>query len=247
MKQHKFLATAIFAAGMSLFLYSCNGSGEGEKTAEVKPEAEAPKTTETPAPPVAVMPSNFLIIKHKVANYAKWQPVFDANDSIKLANGLTNYVVGRGTGSDSNTLLVAFKMADVNKAKALSASPELKSRMQKSGVISKPTFNYVETLTMDTTTNASTVRLIVMHKVKDWDAWKKEFDSHKQTRIDGGLTDRAIGHEAGDTHMVTLVFAVNDMAKAKAFTTSKDLKDKMMAAGVVGPPNMFFYNVVKKY
>ena len=47
--------------------------------------------------------------------------------------------------------------------------------------------------------------------------------------------------------MVTLVFAVSDMAKAKAFTTSKDLKDKMMAAGVEGPPTMFFYNVVKKY
>ena len=245
MKQRNFLATVIVAAGMSLFLYSCNGSGEGEKTAETKPEAEAPKAAEVT--PAVVMPSNFLIIKHKVANYAKWQPVFDANDSIKLANGLTNYVVGRGTGSDSNTLLVAFKMADVNKAKALSASPELKSRMQKSGVISQPTFNYVETVMMDTATNTSTVRLIVMHKVKDWDAWKKEFDMHKQTRMDAGLTDRAVGHEAGDTHMVTLVFAVSDMAKAKAFTTSKDLKDKMMTAGVEGPPTMFFYNEVKKY
>ena len=246
MKQRNFLATAIVAAGMSLFLYSCNGSGEGEKTADVKPEAETPKAVEPPPPPVTKL-FNFLVVKHKVANFAKWMPAYEAHDSARLANGLNSYVIGRGIGGDSNTVLLAMKMADVDKAKAFSASPGLKAAMQKGGVIGMPTINFVETVMMDSTTNASTVRLIVTHKVKDWDAWKKEFDSHKQARVDAGLIDRVVGHEFGDPHMVTSAFAVSDMAKAKAFIASKDLKDKMAAAGVEGPPTMFFYNVVKKY
>jgi hypothetical protein len=37
------------------------------------------------------------------------------------------------------------------------------------------------------------------------------------------------------------------MSKAKAFMASKDLKDKMTAAGVEGPPSFWYYTVAKKY
>jgi predicted house-cleaning NTP pyrophosphatase (Maf/HAM1 superfamily) len=47
--------------------------------------------------------------------------------------------------------------------------------------------------------------------------------------------------------MVTVAFAVTDLAKAKAFLASKDLKDKMSAAGVEGPPAFFFYKVTESY
>lgn len=99
----------------------------------------------------------------------------------------------------------------------------------------------------DTTALQQTVRVMIKHKVKDWDAWKKAFDDHKQSRINAGLTDRVVAYTVGDNHMVTLVFAVTDMAKAKTFMNSKDLADKMKAGGVEGPPSIFFYNIVKKY
>ena len=88
---------------------------------------------------------------------------------------------------------------------------------------------------------------MVRSKVKDWDAWKKSFDGHKQARMDAGLTDRVISHSVGDTHNVTLVFAVADMEKAKTFMNSQDLKDKMKEAGVDGPPDIFFYKIAHKY
>jgi hypothetical protein len=87
----------------------------------------------------------------------------------------------------------------------------------------------------------------MMHKVKDWDAWKKEFDDHKQVRADAGLIDRALGHAVDDPKHVGIVFAVTDMAKAKAFLQSADLKDKMEKAGVEGRPTSFFYNIEKMY
>jgi ribosome-binding factor A len=88
---------------------------------------------------------------------------------------------------------------------------------------------------------------MIRSKVKDWDTWKKSFDSHIQKRIDAGLTDRVISHTVGDTHQVTLVFAVADMAKATAFMNSQDLKDKMKEAGVEGPPDVFYYKVTQRY
>jgi len=37
------------------------------------------------------------------------------------------------------------------------------------------------------------------------------------------------------------------MKKATDFMNSKDLKDKMKDAGVVGPPDVFMYHAVKQY
>lgn len=237
MKQLKFLAAIGFAAAMSFSISSCN-NGE-EKKADDKPGDSAVVT----AP---VKPANLMLVTHKVANYAKWLVAYEANDSLRVANGLHSYVIARGL-NDSNTVMVANKMDDAAKAKEFAASPALKDAMQKAGVISAPTISYLDVQMQDTATNTANIRLMVTHKVKDWDAWKKSFDSHKQTRVDAGLTDRVIAYSVGDNHMVTLVFIVSDMKKAEAFSKSDDLKKKMEEAGVDGPPSFFYYTVAKKY
>ena len=244
MKQLKFLATISVAAG-ALFLNSCN-SGDDKKADDKTADSAAVKTETAPPPVIPSGPTSLMIVKHKVANYAKWKPGYDSHDSIRLANGLHSYIIARGT-EDSNMVLVAVRMDDVNKAKAFGASPELKKRMKQGGVIGIPTVDYLEAVMNDTTAIQQTVRLMIRHKVKDWDAWKKSFDEHKQARMDAGLTDRAVAYTAGDNHNVTLVFAVADVAKAKAFMDSKDLKDKMAEAGVEGPPTHFFYKIVARY
>jgi hypothetical protein len=244
MKQLKFLAVALIATSMSLFLSSC-GSGDDKKAEEAKNDTSTQKPQEPPPPPVPVKPSNVVVIMHKVANYAKWKMGYDAHDSARLAAGLKNYVLGRGL-TDSNMVLVALKMDDLAKAKAFGASKDLMEAMKKAGVVGKPTVEYINVVMSDTTVTQA-MRLRVTHKVKDWDAWKKSFDSHKQTRIDAGLIDRSVGYSMDDNHMVSVVFAVSDMAKAKAFTTSKDLKDKMAEAGVEGMPTFYWYKVAQKY
>jgi hypothetical protein len=247
MKQFKIWASITIAVSMVIFISSCNND-EDKNDDSAAADTTAAKPAETkmePAP--AAKPANFTTITIKVVNYTKWLPAYEADDSTRTVNGLSNYVLGRGLGKDSNTVLVALKMADAAKAKAFTTSPALKEKMKKGGVIGAPlSVNFVETVVMDSSANAAT-RVMMTHRVKDWDAWKKEFDSHKQTRIDAGLTDRIVGHSVDDTHMAVLVFAVNNMEKAKAFMASKDLKDKMAAAGVEGPPTVFYYTVAKKY
>lgn len=244
MKQLRFLAMALLATSASLVLSSC-GSGGEKKAEEPKKDTTSQATKEPPPPPMPVKPSNVVVIIHKVANYAKWKMAYDSHDSARQAAGLTNYVIGRGM-TDSNNVLVALKMADLAKAKAFAASKDLAAKMKSAGVVGKPTIEYINVVMTDASVTQP-MRLRVTHKVKDFDAWKKVFDSHKQARMDAGLVDRSVGYSMDDNHLVTVVFAVTDMAKAKAFTTSKDLKDKMKDAGVEGAPSFFWYNVAQMY
>ncbi len=240
MKQVKLFTTICIAASIIL-LSSCN-SGDDKKTDENKTDSTI-KTEMTVAPSG---PTLIGLIRHKVADYDKWKPGYDAGDSLRLASGVHNYVIARGV-DDPNTILVATQIDDVDKAKAFAAMPELKDGMKKAGVVGPPLFDYLESVMNDTTAIQETVRVMIRIKIKDWDAWKKSFDDHKQARMDAGLTDRVISYTVGDNHHVSLVFAVADLDKAKAFMKSDDLKNKMKESGVEGAPDIFYYRIVQKY
>jgi hypothetical protein len=236
MKRLQFLI-AVFTASISMI--SCN-SGSEETTEASTIDSNEVKTTTVAAP------RDIILVKHKVASFAKWKAAYDAHDSARVSAGIHSYVVARGT-EDTNMVMAAMTIDDTAKAKKFLADPSLKTVMQKAGVTGKPDVNIVDIQWLDTASNSTTTRMIITHKVKDWDTWKKAFDSHKQARIDAGLTDRAVGYGIDDKHMVTIVLAISDVGKAKAFAASKDLKDKMTEAGVEGPPTIFMYNVVQKY
>ena len=246
MKQINFMASMSVAACMLISFSSCN-SGE-EKKAEtpavdtVKAEVKAPE----PPPPALVKPANVLIIKHKVANYTKWKAKYDAHDSVRLAYGLHNYVVARGL-KDTNMVMIALKYDDLAKAKQFSTSPDLKKAMQKAGVVGAPTFMYEDVQFSDTATLTTALRVMVTHKVKDWDAWKKVFESDKTKQTESGLVLRVLSFEAGDNHNVRVVAAVTDLKKAEAFFASKELKAKMAESGVVGAPSIFYFNIVERH
>lgn len=241
MQHFRSLATVIVAAS-TLILGSCN-SGKDKKADENKTDSTDTQTVTTVNPSG---PTSIMIVRHKVSDYSTWKTGYDSHDSNRLASGLHSYVIARGT-EDSNLVLVALKMDDVEKARAFASSPDLKNRMKEIGVTGTPVIDFLESVMNDTTAIQETVRVMIRQKVKDWDAWKKVFDSHKQTRIDAGLSDRVIAHSVGDNHNVTLVFSINDMEKAKAFMNSQDLKDKMKEAGAEGAPDTYFYKVVQRY
>lgn len=230
-------------SGMLLFLFSCNNNSTSDS--EEKTAADTAATTEVTPPPAPAKPANVMIVWHKVANYEKFLAGYESHDSLRLASGIHSYVVGRDM-DNPNMILVATRMDDYEKAKAFAASPDLKDAMKKVGVVGAPSINFLDVQMNDTSANANT-RVMIMHTVKDYDAWKKEFDSHKQARMDAGLVDRALGYSFDNKNAVTVVCAITDMKKAKEFMNSKDLKDKMAAAGVVGAPTIHFYNVTKTY
>jgi hypothetical protein len=195
---------------------------------------------------IVTTPQSILIIWQKVADFSKWKPIYDGHDTARVSHGLHNYVIGRDV-NDSNEILVALKADDMAKAKEFAKDPGLKEAMKKGGVVGAPTIMFNTVVYSDNAKNMSDLRSMTNFTVKDWDAWKKGFESHRQTRIDNGVTDRAYGYDADDNHKVTVVVAVNDTAKANAFWKSDLLKQQRAEGGVVGEVKRHVYRVVQKY
>lgn len=191
-------------------------------------------------------PMNLLVIEHKVSNYDKWKPNYDAHDSVRLAAGIHNYVVSRRY-PDSNTVVVALRADNLDSAKAFINNPSLKSAMQKGGVTGTPDISYYKMVHDDNTTIATDMRTILRFTVKDWDAWKKSFESDRQLRLDNGLLERSYGYDANDNHKVMLVMAMTDTAKGNAFMKSDILKQKRDESGVVGKLDSKMIRITARY
>lgn len=246
MNQLKFYGRLLCAA-TSLFLFSC-GNNESKTTTETSTDTTSTMMAEEPAPvnTVSTTPENMMVVIHKVTDYDKWLASFEAHDSLKLAHGLHNYVVGRSM-DDPNLLLVATKADDVAKAKAFGQSADLKAAMKQSGVSGTPKIDFLTSAYQDTADITTDIRARTTFKVKDWDTWKAGFESRRQDRTDAGLVDRVYGYDPDDKTKVTVVVAVTDTAKANAFWNSDKLKENMAKGGVIGKPDRFVFRVAKRY
>lgn len=232
----KFLVPVLLLVFTVAFL-SC------KKNKTEKMETEEGMPMDTVAEVAAFEPFKVIVIKHKVADYDKWRKGYDGHDSIRQAYGISHYVIGRGM-DDRNTVIVIDKMNDVTKAKEFSAMPSLKEAMKKAGVIGSPEFAYYEVIRNDDSKINLKDRLMVTHRVKDFDAWLKVYDAEGVAkRMEEGLIDRGMARSIDDPNMVTLVFAISDMEKAKAAINSEEKKKLMTEAGVEGSPKMFYYKL----
>jgi hypothetical protein len=233
MTSMKKMLTPLMAFSIAIAVSSCNNSGDNK---------EDKKADETPVA-AAFTPFKVIMIKHTVADYAKWKAGYIAHDSMRTAYGISKFVIGRGM-DDSNMVYIVDKVTDLQKAKDFAASPSLKDAMQKAGVTGAPEISYATIVRFDSAAPDQKDRILVAHKVKDYDAWLKAYDGEgKATRLANGLQDRAIGRNADDSNLVYVTFVITDMAKAKARTASPELKKLMTDAGVVGPPAIFYYKV----
>jgi hypothetical protein len=220
-------------------LVSCGGSAS-KKSGDSAASAGSDTTKKAAMTAAAATPFDVVDVIHTVKDYAKWRPVFDADSANRKAAGMQDLAVGRDA-DDANRLLLAFKISDMAKAKAFAADPKLKAAMDKGGVNSKPEMTYYHIIRMIGSPAKQWV--VVNHKVKDFNAWLKVFDGEGAAkRASEGLVDRALGRGIDDTTMVHLVFGVTDMAKAKAAMSSDDKKKLMESAGVIGKPDIRFYN-----
>ncbi|MEP7165426.1 MAG: hypothetical protein ABI741_12075 [Ferruginibacter sp.] len=235
----------ILAYSFAIAFFSCNGNEEKKDEAKVDETKTADTVKiEQSAPPVFT-PFKLVIVKHTVTDFDKWKAGYMAHDSMRNAYGLSHYRLGRGI-DDQKMVLVANKIADVQKAKEFAASASLKDAMKKAGVVGKPDVFYVDVVWTDTSKIPQADRMRIIHKVKDFDSWKKIFDAEgKEKRAQFGLIDRALERDIDDPNMVHIVFAISDMAKAKARANSPELKKLMTDAGVTGPPQIFYYKIVE--
>lgn len=81
--------------------------------------------------------ASYMLVRHKVRDYAEWKRGYDAHLPKRLEAGLTDKYVLRGA-ADPNEVIVLFEARDLDGAKAFAGSEDLKETMQKAGVVDKP-------------------------------------------------------------------------------------------------------------
>jgi hypothetical protein len=232
---------------LGMVLFSCNQNENKTNTETVTNDTTtaAVSTSRDSVSSIVTGPQLMMIVRHRISNYDKWKMSYDAHDSMRLANALHNYVIGR-SADDSNMLLVAVKADDAAKAKAFSKDPDLKKAMQKGGVTGNPSISMVNVVWQDTA-SLQGLRSLTTFTVKDWETWQRSFLEGRSERLANGITDRLYGHDPDNQNKVSLVTAITDSAKAAAYWTSDMLKKRRQASGVIGQPERFLFHIAQRY
>ena len=80
--------------------------------------------------------------------------------------------------------------------------------------------------------------VMIRHKVKDFKKWKAAYDAHGPARDRVGLKERCLLRNTKSRNDVWILFEANNLARAKAFCASADLRAAMKKAGVTGKPDL---------
>jgi hypothetical protein len=86
--------------------------------------------------------------------------------------------------------------------------------------------------------------VIIRHKVNDFAAWKKVFDSHASAQSASGLSNPRLFRSADDPTEIVILFDAADTSKAKQFAASSDLRSAMASAGVIDKPDIHILEAV---
>jgi len=82
--------------------------------------------------------------------------------------------------------------------------------------------------------------LTVHFKVKDFNAWRSSYNGHEKDRVSAGITNGKVFRSADDTNDVLILQDVADVAKARTWLSSNEMKTAMEKSGVIGSPSIRF-------
>jgi len=82
--------------------------------------------------------------------------------------------------------------------------------------------------------------LTIHLKVRDYTAWRKGYDGHEKSRVSAGITNGRVFRNAQDQNDVVILQDVADVAKARTWLGSDEMKAAMQQSGVMGSPTIRF-------
>jgi hypothetical protein len=82
--------------------------------------------------------------------------------------------------------------------------------------------------------------LLVRHKVKQYDEWKKVFEAQKSAQWGSGLRVEKVLRNLYEPNEVFLFFEVTDLAKAREFVFSPGVPGAQAESGVVDKTDIYF-------
>jgi hypothetical protein len=86
----------------------------------------------------------------------------------------------------------------------------------------------------------TTENLTIHIKVKDYSAWRQAYDGREKSRLAAGITNGRVFRNAQDQNDIVVLQDVVDVAKARSWLGSDEMKTAMQTSGIVGSPNVRF-------
>jgi len=83
------------------------------------------------------------------------------------------------------------------------------------------------------------VKVIVQHRVADYERWLPVFTDHEAVRRQHGATGHSITRDVADPNSIIIVNEFATLEGAKAFSQDPSLPAAMAAGGVVGAPQVW--------
>lgn len=144
---------------------------------------------------------------------------------------------------DPNLITVFELTKSHEEARTAFLSSAFREHLEAEGVTTEPQVAFFDIKFRVTTPTEKKYRLGVSHEVSDYGHWKKVFDEDEAIRAKANLELRAISTNADNPSMVNILFATDDIQKAKEVINSDELRRRMNEAGVRSEPVFAVFRV----
>ena len=88
-------------------------------------------------------------------------------------------------------------------------------------------------------------KVIVRHRVRDFDAWKPFFVGDSKRQREAGFTRWHLTRNKQDKNEIVIIFECSDLDKAKPMFSDPSLAELMKKAGILDQPTVFFLEEVE--
>ena len=85
---------------------------------------------------------SYVMVKQKVADYARWKPIFDADGANRETGGSQGGHLFR-SADDPNEVVILFAW-DLQQARQYSQREEVSAKMQATGLLGPPEISFLE-------------------------------------------------------------------------------------------------------
>jgi hypothetical protein len=87
--------------------------------------------------------ASYVLVRGKVQNFETWKKAYDAHLSVREEYGLSEEQLLRGA-EDPNDVVLLFKAASIDRAKAFLTNPSVVETIEKSGMVGRPDVAFLD-------------------------------------------------------------------------------------------------------
>lgn len=185
------------------------------------------------------LPPAAVIITHEIADWTTWKAHFDGHEGTRKAAGFLGHHLNRGL-ENPNVVSVYLALSDLARAKAFSASADLKNVMAASGVKGAPTAVWVKPLTERIVWDREVPAMLLSHTVGNVDTWLAGYQAAATVQKQGGIIGQAANQSLDDPSTVVVYHQAESHDTLKSFLAHPGLKEAMQKAGVTSAPQVTF-------